>query len=155
MTLPRAFGASVVLFILLAVTAGAGQESAPGAKTPKKGDTVVVKGCLEGALLRSTDTSLVDETATLSTPLTYQLKGDRKLLKQLRDEHDGRIVEVTGELKSKLPDSSARSMTVGKTRIVVGVGAASSTTDRRNEPMEALPVLDVKSFEGSGTTCRA
>ena len=105
----------------------AAQEPNSKVKTPAKGDSVVVKGCLMGPTLQSTETVSTDDTGTLSTPLTYQLKGDKKLLKQLRDENDGKLVEVTGILKSVLPqDSAIHGKTMGKTKVTLGIGAPSA-----------------------------
>jgi hypothetical protein len=129
------------------------QDNPEKARMPKKGDTVVVKGCLEGQLLRSVETSLLDESGRMATPLTYRLKGDRKLLHALRSEHDGRVVEVTGELKSTLPIPAGRGVTVGKSRIVVGIGAPPAGNQQAQQPTESLPVVEVKTYEGMPVAC--
>ena len=140
------------------VTAGllvAGVAAQEGEKTnvPTKGETILVKGCLQGPLLLATETRALDETGTLSTALTYQLKGKKDTLKQLREKFDGRLVEVTGVLKSTLPQPNAtRDVRVGKTRIAVGMGAPPQ--DRMAAGVnESLPVLEVKSFDGSMVSC--
>ena len=57
------------------------------------------------------------------TALLYRLTGDKDQLKQMRNEHDGKVVEVTGILKSTLPPSDeVRGKTFGKSRITVGIG---------------------------------
>ena len=71
----------------------------------------------------------------------------------MREEHDGKRVDVTGILKSTLPqDSATRGKTVGRTKITLGVG---STSTQRGAPdlQSSLPVLEVKSYEGSGARC--
>ena len=143
-----AFLASVV-----SLSAVPAQEKAKP-RLPKKGDEVIVKGCLDGLVLTATETSLAsEEDPPLLTPMTYQLKGDKDLLKQLRSENEGRLVEVTGLLKSVLPlDDAHRGLKVGKTRIIVGSG---STTGDRMAPgnYQSLPVLEVKSFMGIKVIC--
>jgi len=71
----------------------------------------------------------------------------------MRDEHDGKVVEVTGILKSSLPhDNSKYSKTVGKTKVTFGIGtppAQKATPDLEL----ALPVLHVKSYDGAGERC--
>jgi hypothetical protein len=123
-------------------------------KVPKKGDDIIVKGCLDGALLTSTETSLAsEESPGLHSPITYQLKGDRTLIKKLRDEHEGRLVEITGTLKSMLPiDNAGRGVKIGKSRILIGSG---SRPGDRMEPgrYESLPVLEVASFRGLAAIC--
>ena len=130
-----------------------GQEPTSNVKTPGKGDAVVVRGCLRGPTLESVETAMTDDTGLMSGPLTYQLKGDKGLLKRMHDEHDGKVVGVSGILKSSLPhDNSKHSKTVGKTKITFGIGtppAQKATPDLEL----ALPVLQVKSYDGAGERC--
>jgi hypothetical protein len=80
------------------------------------------------------------------------LTGDKKLIKQLRDEHDGRVVSVEGVLKSDLRSDDGQTTNVGGVRI--GIGTPASAPGRPDaESQRSLPVLDVKSFEGGPTTC--
>jgi hypothetical protein len=149
----RLFLGCAMMCVLLAAPAAA--QEGPKPKVPKKGDEIIVRGCLKGLILTATETSLSaseDSTGKLVTPYTYQLKGPKDLLRKLREEHDDRVVEVTGELKSTLPQESAlRGVTIGKTRIMVGVGANSA--DPMVRQGESLPVLEVKSYEGVRVTC--
>ena len=151
---------AVTLRIAIAVVAAAilplnGRAQEPNAhpKAPEKGDAIRVKGCLIGPTLESTETVVTDEIGKTAGPMTYQLRGDKDLLKRMRSEHEGEQVEVEGILKSKLPqDDAARSKTVGKTKITFGVGtptAQSSVPDTRS----SLPVLEVKSYDGAGARC--
>jgi hypothetical protein len=131
----------------------ASQEPAASGKVPGRGDTVVVRGCLAGPSLQSTETAAIDGSSEVTSPVTYQLKGDKKLLKTLRDDLDGRMVKVTGVLKSALPqDNSVGSTKVGRTKIVVGVGTPTTTAGAPDSP-PPLPVLEVKSYEGTATSC--
>ena len=129
------------------------QEPSPGGGGPKKGDEVIAKGCLVGPTLQSTETVTTDDLGRASAPYTYQLKGDKKLLKQLRDEHDGRLVEVTGVLKSALPqDTAVRGKKIGKTSVTFGISTPSAQAGAPDRG-PSLPVLEVKSFDGLGTRC--
>jgi hypothetical protein len=129
------------------------QEPTSHVKTPGKGDSVIVKGCLSGPTLQSLETVTTDDTGRVAGPLTYQLKGDGKLLKTMRAEHDGKVVNVTGILKSTLPhDSSIRGKTMGKTKVTFGIGTPSAQSGAPS-PQSALPVLEVKSYDGSGALC--
>ena len=121
-------------------------------RSPKRGDNVVVKGCLRGGVLESSEMEVADKGDPLPSAHTFHLKGKKDLLKNLREQHDGSLVEVTGVLKSELMDEAARGTRVGRTRIVVG--ADSSMRGGPPVPYEALPVLEVKSFEGFPTSCR-
>ena len=149
------FGTALAVVLYGGAWSGAQQPTDPPAKekVPAKGDAILVKGCLDGPTLQSIETSMMDETGHLATPLTYQLKGDKKLLRQLRDEHNFKVVEVKGILKSNLPqDSAIRGKTVGKTKITFGVGA-SSTQGAGPDLNSALPGLEVKSYESPGARC--
>lgn len=128
------------------------QQQAPAEKPPKKGDRVVVRGCVSGPVLEATDTKTVDATGGLSASVTYRLTGDKTLLKQMRADDEGRLVEIVGVLKSELPQGDARrSKQVGRTRIVVGISTPQSSQPQGPPPM---PVLEVKSYEALGAPCR-
>jgi hypothetical protein len=132
-----------------------GQVQEPGAhpKAPAKGDSIRVKGCLMGPTLESIETVTTDEVGKTAGPMTYQLRGDKDLLKQMRSQHDGEQVEVTGILKSALPqDDATRSKKIGKTKITFGVGTPSA---QRGVPdvHDSLPVLEVTSYDGAGARC--
>ena len=130
--------------------AGAGRQH----KLPERGDTVVVRGCLAGPSLQSTETAAIDGSSEVTSPVTYQLKGDKKLLKSLRDDLDGRMVKVTGVLKSSMPAGQLRREHEGRPdqdrrrrRDAHHNGLA------RPDSPPPLPVLEVKSYEGSATSC--
>jgi hypothetical protein len=132
---------------------GHGQEPNSRARTPEKGDAIRVKGCLMGPTLESVETVTTEEIGLAAGPMTYQLRGNKDLLKQMRSEHDGKQVEVEGILKSALPqDDAARSKKVGKTKVTFGVG---TPTAQRGVPdvQSSLPVLEVKSYDGAGVNC--
>ena len=128
------------------------QEPRDKEKLPDKGDSVLVKGCLNGQILQSTETSVVDSTGILSEPLSYQLKGDKSLLKKMREKHDGHLVEVIGTLKSSLQGLQVRGKQMGKTRVYIGTGPTADPT-RPTDRGQPQPVLEVKSYEGLPTTC--
>ncbi len=143
----------LVAFVALAL-AGFVQQEAPPAKIPQKGDTIVVKGCLKGSSLEATETAILNSDATLSTPLVYRLTGDKTLLKQMR-QHDNKVVEVTGVLKSTLPPATEiRGKTIGKTRITIGVGSSHVGSPASAEANRSIPVLEVKNYEGAGLDVR-
>jgi hypothetical protein len=152
---PVWFGMAIAVVACVGVSAGGQEPKDPPAKqkTPEKGDAVVVKGCLDGPTLQSLETVTTDDAGLVTAPLTYQLKGDKKLLKQLRAEHDGKVVEVSGILKSNLPhDSSIHGKKIGRTKITFGAGTPSGQKGMPDLE-SSLPVLEVKSYEGSGARC--
>lgn len=144
---------ALAALIIAAPIAVARQDPPGDEKLPKKGDTVVVTGCLEGAVLESKETVSVDESGATQAFLSYRLTGKKELLKQLRDGHNGRVVEVTGVLKSTIqPPGQLRGKQVGKnTRIVVGIGSGQQPL---TPEMPMLPVLDVRSWTGLASFCR-
>lgn len=121
-------------------------------KQLKRGDTIVVRGCITGGTVESSDAQANDSTGTYTGFVTYRLTGDKKALKQIKQEHDGHVDIVTGILKSDLPaDNTARGKRVGNTRITVGVGAQPT-----HDPnvVQYLPALQVKEVEHTGVNCR-
>ena len=77
---------------------------------------------------------------------------DKKVLKQMREQYDAHVVEVTGVLKSDLPQDDALHRTLGKTKVVFGVGTPTAQQNVANQP-PAMPVLDVRSFDGTAAPC--
>jgi len=123
-----------------------------GSTIPRKGDTITVKGCLRGGAVEATGVDAGETAVPLADNLTFRLTG-KGALKELKKKHDGRVVAVTGVLKSELsprgPDATAK---VGNMRI--GIGAPSTnpaSVDAGNR--RVLPVLEVQSFEGIETSC--
>lgn len=143
----------ILLAAALAFAGAIDQEKTP-AKIPQKGDTIIVKGCLRGSALESTETGLLDAEARMMTALVYRLTGDKSALKQMRQEYDGRVVEATGILKSTLPPADdIRGKTIGRTRIRIGVASPSVGSPVNSEANRSIPVLEVKSYEGFPVKC--
>ena len=138
--------------LLLLLAAFVIQEKPP-TKAPSKGDGIVVRGCLSGTALESSETRIVDRrNSTYGSAVTFRLTGDKDVLKQMRKDFDGMVVEVTGILKSNMPTEDGRHVgQVGKTRITVGVRTPQSQSPH-DPPYR--PVLEVKSYEGLGTICK-
>ena len=135
----------------LAVTFGASAGTQDTQKPPANGDEVIVKGCLRGAMLESTDVGRKDEEP-LSMAYTFQLKGKKDLLKELREKHDNQRVDLTGILKSNLGNDKP-GKDFGRTRVVIGAG---SHTPGAVHPMtldQPMPVLEVKAFAATGIAC--
>jgi hypothetical protein len=106
---------------------------------------------LRGGALEATESEALDATGLLAGGLTFRLTGDKSLLKQLREKHDGKVVEVRGVLKSDLPHPSGGSQSLGKMRIRIGAPTPSPNSPDA-ESRRVLPVLEVKSFDGAGAT---
>jgi hypothetical protein len=123
------------------------QEEKRPAKPPQKGDAIVVKGCLDGGVLVATESNALESTGLLATGLTFRLTGDKRLLKELRDGHDHRVVRVKGVLKSDLPRPEGQSRNLGKMRITIGGANPNPNSPQAMESRRALPVLEAGSFE--------
>jgi hypothetical protein len=138
---------------LLCAVSLSGQTGTP--KPPKKGDVVVVRGCLRGSAVESAETMRVDAEGTPRVDdavptLTYRLEGKKDLLKDLKTKHDKTIVEVTGVLRSEL-SGNGLSRDVGNTRISIGVDPRTGRSPQGAD--QAVPVLEARSYEGSTTSC--
>ena len=139
-----------VLAAALVVVAPLGLARDSGAgETPRKGDRLVLRGCVNGPLLEGIEPTDGQKTPDLPPGLTFRLTGDKKLLKKIRSEENGRKVEIDGVLKSDLSHDPLGTR-VGKTRIVVGVGTQDQM-QRQTPPHR--PVIDVKSYEPLAITC--
>jgi hypothetical protein len=149
----RRIGFTAVLCFAAAAILAAQDRSKDPTALPKKGDAVVLKGCLRGAALEATDVGAEDSSTPLLSGLTFRLTGKKDLLKEMKQKHDGRLVEVRGILKSDLQAHSGYGANVGGMRITIGGPTAAPAGGREAETRKALPVVDVSDFEGSGTGC--
>ncbi|HET7219291.1 MAG TPA: hypothetical protein VFJ02_14640 [Vicinamibacterales bacterium] len=125
------------------------------AKAPKKGDTILIKGCLRGSAVEAAALMTIDAEGTPRTEddvplLTYRLQGDKGLLKDLKSKHDRRVVEVKGILRSDLSGSGI-GKDVGRTRITIGVDPRTGRSPHGED--RAVPVLEAISFAGTTVSC--
>jgi hypothetical protein len=144
-----------LLAALLICSAVLGAQQDEKARMPKKGDAVVIKGCLRGSSVEAADLMVEDREGTVREqdqvpPLTYRLQGDKSLLKDLKSKFDRMVVEVKGTLQSELAKSGIGTG-IGRTRITIG---ADPKTGRLPQgPDQIVPVLEAKSFEGTAVSC--
>lgn len=128
-----------VLFVSVAALAAQDRpEEKSAKKLPEKGSTITIKGCVTGS------SSLQDD----ETGLTYRLKGEKGLLKDLGREHKGHMDELTGILQSSLLMAGSKSRRIGNTTI--SIGAAES---RSSGPRELNPIFEVKSLKHLPVLC--
>jgi hypothetical protein len=129
------------------------QQDRSGSTMPRKGDTITVRGCLRGGAVESTEVTSGETPVPLADNLTFRLDGDKNLLKDLKKKHDAHLVSATGVLKTDLsqrgPDTMAK---VGNVRIGIGAPSTNPASAEAGN-RRFIPVLDVKSFDGSATSC--
>ena len=119
---------------------------------PKKGDPVVVKGCLRGGALESADVAAEDSDLTVASGLTFRVTGNKALLKDMKQKTEGRLVEVKGVLKSELLPREGYGTNLGRMRVTIGTPSANPGSAAA-EANRSIPVVEVKSFEGTETGC--
>jgi hypothetical protein len=143
--------ACCALAVAFGASAAAQSPEKDSQKPPANGDEVVVKGCLRDSTLESTDVGRKDREP-LPMAYTFQLKGKKELLKELREKYDNQRVDLVGILKSNLANDKP-GKDFGRARVVIGAG---SNTPGAVHPMamdQPMPVLEVKGFEGTGIAC--
>jgi len=124
-------------------------------KPPKKGDSMIIKGCLRGSAVEGAETVRIDAEGVARVDdtvpvLTFRLDGKKDLLKELKEEHDKKMVEVRGILRSDLTGGGF-GKNVGNTRIAIGLDPRTSRSPHGAD--QAVPVLEVTSFAGSSVSC--
>lgn len=140
----------IPLLLFALVLTGSAQEASKGdPKPPKRGDDVVVKGCVAGATVDSSDVTGRDKETRYSEFVTFRLTGDKKVLQEIRKDHAGHADVLHGELRSDLPRPGQSGRMIGNSRISIGVGRGMAP-----EQAPPLPVLKVSSVDHTGITCR-
>lgn len=141
--------------VVFAASAAAQERDDEKLRPLRSGDKVVAKGCLRGSMLEAADAGHADADDLRPTGLSFQLKGKKPLLKDLKDRHNGYFVEVTGVLKSNLGDAYTRGRQFGPARVIVGADSMTrGGTAMQNEINQPQPVLEVTAFEGTDLSCR-
>lgn len=135
---------TILLMFLGAVTTPAQEKR----DLPKRGDTVVVTGCVARGRIESNDMKVPDSDRKFERLTTYRLTGDKKVLASLKEDHENHVETLTAVLRSELP-LEGHGRTVGNTRIGMGLPG-------RNDPAAppSYPVLEVKSAEHTEKSCR-
>ena len=82
-----------------------------------------------------------------------QTTGKKDLLKEMKQKHDNRLVEVRGTLKSDLQPQAGYGTNVGGMHITIGGPTAGPAGGREAETRKSLPVVDVSGFDGTETSC--
>jgi hypothetical protein len=135
------------LVVLMGLAAG--QEKSSAAKPPKKGDTVVVRGCITGGVIEAGELSSKDGAYTHLMPYDYRLTGKKEIVKMVKEEHLHHADRVTGVLKTDLPtERKGGTGRIGNTSIGIGMSPSQGYTER------PLPVLEVTSIEHVDVRCR-
>jgi hypothetical protein len=138
-----------MVIALLLVLSGALQEKMPEDRPIRKGDTVILRGCLTGGVVEAGELSSPDGNVKHLLPHDYRLTGKKDLLKALKEEHMHHVDAITGVLKTDLPvERKGMGGRIGNTSVGIGVGNPQASTQR------ALPVVEVKSFEHVDIRCR-
>ena len=136
--------------ILLVLSGAVSMPVAATLELPKRGDTVLVTGCVSRGRIESNDMKVKDGNATFERLTTYRLTGDKKVLEGLKKEHDGHIEILTAVLRSELPIDESKK--IGNTGI--GIGLPGRNSPATMPPPPSLPVLEVKSAEHTATSCQ-
>jgi hypothetical protein len=144
---------ALAIALLLPVAGVIAQDKAPSNTPPsKKGDAIAIYGCLRGSALEATDVGGGEDVSPATQGMTFRLDGDKKLLKEMKEKYDKKVVEVRGVLKSDLLPASWRERTVGKTRISIGTPSTGSPSPNE-EAKRSLPVVEVTSYQGRDVSC--
>lgn len=146
----------VLLALVLTGPAVLQEKPAGDLEPPRRGDAVVVRGCLSGGAFDSTEVTGTEQDGKDTPParysefVTFRLTGDKKVLQEIRKDHSGHADVLTGTLGTDLPKPGVLGgRNIGNSRVAVGVGRGMAP-----EAPPPLPVLKVKSFEHTGVTCR-
>jgi len=119
---------------------------------PKKGDPVVLKGCLRGGALETADVAAEDGDLTVARGLTFRVTGNKSLLKEMKQKGEGRLVDIRGVLKSELLPQDGYGTKLGRMRVTIGTPSANPGSAAA-EANRSIPVVEVKSFEATETGC--
>lgn len=142
----RTLAFALAAAIAVAFNASAMQKPEDGGIAPSgKGDTIVVRGCVSGPLLKDLRAQKTDAVTGSETAVVYRLTGEKKLVQAIQKQHQDQVLDVTGVLASNpASPSTVRSKDMGKARVFVGVGRQETSEPATTS---SYPVLRVTSFD--------
>jgi hypothetical protein len=140
-----------IFAIGFAVTLSAGQKPEDGPlSSSKKGDTIVVQGCVSGSLLKDLRHQKTEAVTGAETAVVYRLIGEKKLLRIIQKEHQDQVLEVVGVVESNPNNTSTHTKEMGRLRVLVGAGE--QETSQPGKP-PSYPNFRVTSFEVLRPNC--
>src|SRR5262245_40920691 len=150
----RTSAPAAIVAVVLGIGTLAGQKPEEGAVPPSgKGETLVVRGCVSGSLLKDLRSQKTDAVTGSETSVVDRLTGDKKLLQTIQKEHQDQVLDVSGVLASNPNVSSTvRSKEMGKARVFVGAGSQETSTPAKPP---SYPTLRVTSFEVVRPGCQS
>src|SRR5262245_13615250 len=123
---------AVGFIVAAALAVGISQKPEDGAMPPaKKGDTLVIRGCVSGSLLKDLRGQKMDPVSGGETAVVYRLSGEKKLLQIIQKEHQDQVLDVTGVLAS---NPNVSSTTRSKRLASTSALAARTRRCRHNHP---------------------
>jgi hypothetical protein len=110
----------------------------------------ILRGCVNGATL----TNVIEPDGDRASSPVYRMTGPKTLLHQIRGEHNGHRIEVTGSIRDADDPrvSVRRTKKVGKGRLYVG--ARQGTPEQLGTPLET-PHIDVVEFRHVSKSCKS
>ncbi len=133
----------VALGFAVSLSAAQKPEDGPVGRS-KKGDTIVVHGCVSGSLLKDVRHQKTDAVTGGETSVVYRLIGEKKLLRIIQKEHQDQVLEVIGLVESNPDNTSTHTKEMGRVRLFVGAGE--QETSQPGKP-PSYPTLRITSFE--------
>src|SRR5689334_5907479 len=90
-----------ILAIVSALTLSAAQKPEDGPLgNSKKGDTIIIQGCVSGPLLKDVRHQKSEGLTGAETSVVYKLVGEKKLVRLIQKEHQDQLLEITGVVES-------------------------------------------------------
>jgi hypothetical protein len=143
-------GASI-LAIGAVVNLSAAQKPEDGSLAgSKKGDPIVIQGCVSGSLLKDLRHQKTEAVTGAETAVVYRLIGEKKLLRIIQKEHQDQVLEVIGVAESNHDNTATHTKEMGRVRLFVGAGE--QETSQPGKP-PSYPTLRVTSFEVLRPNC--
>jgi len=141
-----------IFAIGFAVSLSAAQKPEEGAiSRSKKGDPIVVQGCVSGSLLKDLRHQKTEAVTGAETAVVYRLAGEKKLLQIIQKEHQDQVLEVVGVVESDPSNTSTtHTKEMGRVRVFVGAGQQEKSQPGKTP---SYPTLRVTSFEVLRPNC--
>jgi hypothetical protein len=123
----------------------AGQATDVPKSKPPQPPLQILQGCINGSIISSIQVDEQSSPMELPIGATLRVAGSKEMVRVLKTEHNGHLLELTGKMKGSFgPPTQTTTKAFGK--LSVGVGGAQAAGP--NTPgVPSMPSFEVRSFK--------
>lgn len=134
---------ATAVVVLASVTSASGQttDEAKPKSTPSQ---QIIQGCLMGAVISSIEVDELSAPLELPPGATLRLAGSKDVVRSLKKDHNGHLLELSGKLKGSFGPPTPTHSIGG---VTVGISGSPTASGPNTPAVPSMPSFEVKAFK--------